>query len=189
MSATQPDNRVLATALLVLDMQEVFLKSVAGAPALVDRCRFAAEAALLLNIMVLYTEQVPEKLGPVMGQLKALIPEARVFAKTSFSALQADGLLSCLCDEGIEHLLIAGLETPICVYQTSLEAVEKGLSVTVLEDCVGCRRPEDGRSALGFLRTRTGCHVLPSETVFYSILNGAGHPKFGEFTSLVKKYS
>ena len=189
MSAAQPDNQVLPTALLVLDMQEAFLKSIAGAHALIDRCRFAAEAALLLKMTILYTEQVSEKLGPVIGELKALVPDARVFGKTDFSALQADGLLTCLCDEGIEHLLISGLETPICVYQTSLEAVEKGLSVTVLEDCVGCRRPEDGRSALGFLRTRTGCHVLPSETVFYSILNGADHPQFREFTSLVKKYS
>jgi len=189
MSAAQPYNRVLPTALLVLDMQEVFLKSVAGAQALVDRCRFAAEAAILLNMTVLYTEQVPEKLGHVTGQLKALIPETQVFGKTAFSALQADGLLPCLREEGIEHLLIAGLESPICVYQTSLDAIEKDISVTVLEDCIGCRRPEDGRSALGFLKTHTACHVLPSETVFYSILNGADHPRFREFTSLVKKYS
>lgn len=189
MSATQPENQVIPTALIVLDMQESFLKSIAGGQGLVDRCRFAVEAAILLSMTVLYTEQVPEKLGHVMEELKALVPDALVFEKTAFPALQADGLLSCLCDEGIEHLLIAGLETPICVYQTSLEAVEKGLSVTVLEDCVGCRRPDDGRSALGFLRTRTGCHVLPSETVFYSILHEADHPQFREFTSLVKKYS
>ena len=136
MSATQPENQVIPTALIVLDMQESFLKSIAGGQGLVDRCRFAVEAAILLSMTVLYTEQVPEKLGHVMEELKALVPDALVFEKTTFSALQADG-----------------------------------------------------RSALGFLRTRTGCHVLPSETVFYSILHEADHPQFREFTSLVKKYS
>ena len=35
---------------------------------------------------------------------------------------------------------------------------------------------------------RSGVHLLPSETIFYSLLHDAGHPFFKEFTKLVKKY-
>ena len=189
MFAASPDSAFPPSALLVLDMQEVFLRSIPGAQSLLKRCRFAAEVALLLDIKVIYTEQVPEKLGAVLNELKTLTPAAQVFAKADFSGLQADGILEYLDKNGIDHLIVAGLETPICIYQTVLDAVDRELTVTVLEDCVGCRRPEDGRCALQYLQSRTTCNVLPSETVFYSILKDSGHPQFREFTSLVKQYS
>ncbi len=181
-------NLMKSVALAVLDIQEPFLKVMSDGPALLRRCQFAVEAAHLLGIRTLYTTQVPDKLGNVAPELLSLAEESVIFPKTSFSALQAPGFREVLANAKIDHLILAGLETPVCVYQTAIEATNDDLSVTLLSDCVGARREDDARTVLASL-SQIGCHVLPSETVFYSILRDSTHPAFREYTALVKKYS
>ena len=86
-----------------------------------------------------------------------------------------------------EHLLICGLETQICVYQTALDALRAGLHVTILSDAVGARRPADAAVCLDALG-RAGAHVLPGETVFYALLGDVQHPFFKTYTQLVKSH-
>ena len=85
-------------------------------------------------------------------------------------------------------MLVCGLETPICVYQTALQALDKDIDATFLTDALGCRRIEDGNVALNAI-IGLGCQALPTETVFYSLLSDAHHPRFREFSNLVKTYS
>lgn len=180
-------NSTQTVALLIVDMQESIMKVIESSKLLLKRCCFAVEAAQLLDIPVLFTEQVPDKLGPQHPELSKLAPQTAVYSKSSFSSIKASGLLEYLENQNIEHLLIGGIETPICVYQTVIDALEKDFSVTILDDCTGCRRSNDGETILKFLH-HAKCHTLPSEAVFYSILGGADHPKFRSMTALVKKY-
>lgn len=173
--------------LLVLDMQESFLKVMPDRERALARCSLAVSAATLSGIDVVFTEQMPDKLGPTLPELLALAPAAAVFSKEAFSGLNAHGMDRYLSAGETEHLLIAGLETPICVYQTALAAYGQDLGVTLLSDALTCRRPDDGQQILSALR-HAGCHVLPTETVFYSLLADARHPAFRAFTQLVKKY-
>jgi nicotinamidase-related amidase len=177
-----------AVALLVVDMQSPFLGTIGDAPDVTRRCAFAVQAARAFGIRVYFTEQVPEKLGPTLPELKALAPDGRVFPKNSFSALGAPGLLEQLRRAGVYHLLICGIETPICIYQTALHAQDSDFDVTVLSDAVGGRRPNDCRAILESLAAAS-CHVLPSETVFYSMLGNSGHRAFPALTELVKHYA
>jgi len=177
-----------AVALLVVDMQPAVLKVIPDAEALTARCGLAIEMAQTCGLKVIFTEQVPDKLGGTDPRLLALAPKARVFAKPSFSALQADGLQDHLKKHGIYHLLLTGIETPVCVYQTALHAIEVELDVTVLTDCVAGRRNDDCRVVLESL-ARSNCHLLPAEAVFYSMLATSSHPEFRVFTELVKRYS
>lgn len=177
-----------SVALLVVDMQDAFLHAIPGAAQLLDRCCFAVEAAQLLGIRTFFTTQVPDKLGGLTDKLQALQSEPATFAKTAFSALGAPGLKEALAADDIDHLIIVGLETPICVYQTAIEATNDDFYVTLLADCIGGRRAEDRDPTLRALG-QIGCHVLPAETVFYSILGDAQHPAFKDFTQLVKRHS
>jgi len=174
--------------LLCLDLQPAFLRAVAGGDQLLDRCRFAVACARGLGMAVAFTEQVPAKLGSTDPTLLALEESPEVHAKETFSALALgnpgrDRLLG----SSAGHLLLCGLETPICVYQTAVDALQAGLAVTVLADCVGARREADARLCLDAL-ARQGARVLPAETVFYSIIGGASHPFFRTYTELVKKH-
>ena len=176
--------------LLCLDMQPAFVRAVAHGDAVLGRCRFAVAAARLLGLPVAFTEQVPQKLGGTDPGLLALVERPAVFAKDTFSAL-AEGCPArelLLPGAGVEHLLLCGVETPVCVYQTAVDALRLGLAVTILSDGVGARREADAAMCLQAL-ARAGAHVLPSESVFYSILGGAKHPSFRSYTELVKNHA
>lgn len=173
--------------LLCIDVQPIFLGVMSDGAKLLRRCSFAIEAAQGLGLAVAFTEQVPTKIGPTAPELLALAPTARQLGKVSFSALADDGIRDTLKSLDADHLIICGLETPVCVYQTAIDAINAGTPVTLLSDCLGARRPDDAAVALEALR-RAGANILPSETVFYSILHDANHAFFKTFTQLVKKY-
>jgi nicotinamidase-related amidase len=185
-----PPKPTEGTLLLCLDLQPVFLRAVEDGARTLRRCQFAVASAIRLGIPVAFTEQVPGKLGETDASLLSLVETPRVHAKDAFSALaHASAAREALLDgRPFEHLLLCGVETPICVYQTAVDALREGLAVTVLADCVGARRADDARASLETL-ARAGAHVLASETVYYSILGGAAHPCFRAFTDLVKKYA
>lgn len=173
--------------LVVIDMQASFLKAIPHGPPVSWRCGFALSAAKLLGLPVLFTEQAPAKLGATDPVLAGLAAGAPVIAKNTFSALAEPAFVAEIGRLGANHLLVAGIETPVCVLQTAVGAIEHGLRVTVLSDCVGARRADDATAVLRHLATQ-GCRVLPSEAVFYAILGGANHPAFREYTALVKAF-
>lgn len=175
-------------ALLVVDMQDGFIKAVPNGEIIVSRCAFAIEAAQLFGIRTYFTTQAPEKLGDVTPRLLELVDDPVVFPKTAFSAFNAPGLEQKLTEEKIDHLIIAGIETTICVYQTAIAAIGEEFDVTLFSDCISGRREEDRVPTLNALAA-SGCHILPSEAVFYSILGDAVDPLFRDFTQLVKKYN
>ncbi|MFU8847316.1 MAG: isochorismatase family protein [Opitutales bacterium] len=172
--------------LLCIDLQDSFLQAIPERHALLRRCRFALDAAQLLGVSVAATEQLPEKLGPTHPELTGAWPEnTPVFPKGSFSALEAEGLHRWIESNQIDHLLLIGIEVPICIYQTAVQALGDDLGVTLLSDCVGQRRHED-REAVFQQLLAMEAHILPSETIFYSLLGSAEHPKFRDYTKLVK---
>ncbi len=175
--------------LLCLDMQPVFVRAVEDGEGVLGRCRFAVAAARGLGLRTAFTEQVPSKLGGTDPLLLSLADSPTVHPKDTFSALSAAGPVrgALLGDGSLEHLILCGVETPICVYQTAVDARKEGLAVTLLSDAVGARRPADARTCLEAL-AKAGVHVLPSETVFYSILGGTAHPFFKAYTQLVKSH-
>jgi nicotinamidase-related amidase len=174
--------------LLCVDVQPVFLNAIADRERLVRRCAFAISAAQGLGMPVAFTEQVPQKLGGTAPELLACVKDPQLFSKSTFSAFADDGIADAVKKTDVEHLIICGLETAVCVYQTALGAVDNNLQVTILSDAVGGRRPEDGEVCLRSL-ARHGVFVLPSETVFYSLIHGAHHPFFKGYTELVKTYA
>jgi nicotinamidase-related amidase len=99
-------------------------------------------------VPVVFTEQVPQKLGPTAPELIACAPAGSLQAgKSTFSAFGDDAIREAL------ETLVPGtspdlrLETSVCVYQTALDALASSYQVTLLSDAVGCRRPETPRPA------------------------------------------
>ncbi len=174
------------TLLLCIDLQPVFLAAIPDSQRVHWRCSFALEAARGLGLPVLFTEQVPAKLGGTAEDLLALCPRPEAMGKDAFSAFGNQKIAERL-QAGPKHLLLCGVETPVCVYQTARDAIRQGLQVTVLADCVGARRAADAALVLTHL-AQAGCAVLPAETVFYALLQNARHPFFRDYTALVKKY-
>jgi nicotinamidase-related amidase len=177
------------TLLMCVDMQPKFLGAVTGGARVQRRCEFAVAAANGIGIPIAFTEQVPLKMGNTAAELIELAPQASVWAKNAFSALADEGIRDAvLRQRDVQHILLCGIETPVCVYQTAIAALAEGLEVTVLSDAVGARRVDDAQTCLDAL-ARSGVHVLPAETIFYSLLRDVSHPFFRTYTQLVKGHS
>ena len=173
---------------LMIDLQDCFLKAMPGRENLTNRAAFVIEACGLLEIPIYFSEQVPEKLGPTLPELKDRSKGSYAFGKNAFSAWDEPEFQTRLQQDKINHLLVAGIETTICVYQTVIAARNAEMPVTLLSDAIACRRPEDAPAVIRTLQDHQTL-FLPSETIFYSILQNVKHPVFREFTKLVKHYS
>lgn len=188
MPPSEPDSSLSGIQLLCIDLQDAFLQAIAERESVQRRCAFAIQAAVGIGLSIAFTEQVPHKLGGTSPALLRGVEQPVIFAKTTFSALADASIRGSLEERGIEHLLLCGIETSVCVHQTALDALAAGMQVTLLSDCVGARRPDDARTCLQAL-VRAGVHVLPSETVFYSLLHDVSHPFFRAYTQLVKAHA
>ena len=88
----------------------------------------------------------------------------------------------------IDHLIVTGIETPICVYLSAIDAIKHGMKVTLVTDCIGARRAVDAKQCLGQLAS-LGCHLLPLETLLYSMLGSSEHEVFKSVSELVRDRS
>jgi len=183
MSHTLPSDHLL----LCIDMQPVFVRAIADGATVQRRCALAVAASQGLGLPVIFSEQVPAKLGGTAEELRSLAPDAPAIAKDTFSALAAPEIHAAVAAHRPRHLLLCGLETSICVFQTALAAREASMEVTVLSDAVGARRPADAQVCLAEL-ARHGVHVRPVESVFYVLVESVQHPFFKTYTQLVKSH-
>ena len=170
---------------LVLDMQPRLLGGIAQKDDLVDAVSIFCKAMNLFEIRTVITEQVPSKLGETATQISSLCTDSPRFRKKTFSAFGESSFASWVEKEKIQHLIITGIETPICVYLSAVDAIKQGMEVTVLTDCIGARRLGDAKQCLGQLSS-IGCHLLPLETLLYSLLGSADHEVFRSISELVR---
>lgn len=172
------------TALLVVDVQarlgaampadryEALIKNVGN-------CLAVAES---LDLPVIASEQYPKGLGPTDERLT--LPTA-AHAKSAFSAWQDDGVRATLQASGRRQILVVGIETHICVYQTARDLVEAGFEVHVLADAVASRTEENRQIGLDLMR-RAGAIVTSCETVLFDLLGKAGGPVFKQVSRLIR---
>lgn len=177
------------TALLVIDLQERL--AAAMEPAAMDRLRLHAaillEGARALGLPVLLTEQYPRGLGPTLRDLLTLAGEStRPLEKTAFSCCQAEGVLPALEASGRRSVLITGMETHVCVFQTARDLVERGYRAFVPHDAVLARAPDDHRIGLDLI-ARAGGVVTTTEAALFDLLGVAGGEAFKIVSRLVRE--
>jgi isochorismate hydrolase len=169
---------------VVMDMQDSLLQAIEGSNQLQSSVILQLKIFNLLNLKQCLTEQVPLKLGRTKTDILNVDSSLPVFSKDTFSAFGCEDFVRWAKGNDINHLFISGIETPICIYQTCLSALRENLKVTVISDCIGARRSSDGSIILSQLVT-FGCHVMPLETVVYSMLESSHHPEFRSVSKLI----
>jgi nicotinamidase-related amidase len=126
--------------LLVVDVQERLMPSIAGIRPVLGRILLLIKAAKRLGVPVYATEHLPQSLGPLAVGVKTLIPDMSVFTKRHFAATAEPGFDSVL-DDGRPQVVVCGTETHVCVLQTALGLLEAGKAPVVVADAVGSRVP------------------------------------------------
>lgn len=144
-------------------------------------------AANALQMPIYITTQSRAKLGNTVPELAKNLTGPNIRAdidKTLFSMVTPE-LEKQLPSSGLD-VIIVGIETHICVTQTTLDLLSKGHRVYVLVDGVSSINPEERGIALARLRD-AGAIVTTSESILFEILGDAGHEQFKTVTGLVKE--
>ncbi|KAL6234141.1 hypothetical protein BDW75DRAFT_172473 [Aspergillus navahoensis] len=184
--------RIRNPAVFICDMQEKFEKAIFEFPKIVTTTTKLLRAANTLSIPTFVTTQNRARLGPTVPVLQQYLNGPNVRAdidKTLFSMItpEIDGLLSVPKKGEVSmDAIIVGIETHICVTQTTLDLLERGHRVYVLVDGVSSINAEERGIALSRLRD-AGAIVTTSESVLFEILGDASHQHFKAITGLVKE--
>ena len=171
---------------VIMDMQAKLLDAVNTSEELKRSMILKVEIMKALGVPACLTEQVPEKLGSTMPEIINHCQDYPIFKKSSFSAFGCDQFNQWIKDCNISHLLVSGIETPICIYQTSIDALRENLKVTIISDCIGARRGKDAETIIHQLRS-FGCYVVPLESVIYAILRDSSHENFRTISKMVSQ--
>lgn len=173
------------TALLVIDLQESYRGKIANEERVMRSTQRLLDAAAVLGIPVILTEQYPKGLGATQQEIASHVPpDAARFEKTTFSCLGAPGLREHLCTLDRRQVLIAGIETHVCVSQTAHALMAGGWQVHLVRDAVSARFALEDEAGFSKL---LGSGAIPAsvESVFFEWLRDAKAPEFKALHRLV----
>ncbi|HEX6117094.1 MAG TPA: isochorismatase family protein [Solirubrobacterales bacterium] len=170
------------TALVVIDVQEAFRKALPDFGAVAAASAKLVEGAKAMGVPVIVTEQYPKGLGATVPEVADHLPEdAEPVEKLCFSAAEAKGF--DLGDR--DQALVCGIETHVCVNQTVLDLLGRGVETHVAEDAVGSRTAENKQLGLHKME-RAGAVVTSIEAALFELLRGSDAPEFKQVQALVK---
>ncbi len=172
------------SGLLVIDVQEKLLAKMPAAAALVKNIGFLIDGAQLLDVPVTATEQYPKGLGATVPELARRLPPRP--DKLAFSCCAVPGVVESFQQAARPKVVLAGIETHVCVLQTALDLLAKDFRVYIPVDAVASRFAIDHDQALRRLE-RAGAVITTSETTVFEWLGGADHPRFKQVSALVQE--
>jgi nicotinamidase-related amidase len=163
--------------LVIVDVQEGF-RSYASFTAVADACAKLVQAARILDVPRIISEQYPKGLGHTAKEV-GLEGETPI-EKSVFSAARAEGFDL----GGRDQAVVCGIETHVCVSQTVIDLLQRGVEVHVPADAVGSRHAIDYERGLERLE-RAGAVVSTVEAALFELLERAGTPEFKEVQKLI----
>ena len=174
------------TALVVVDLQEKLLPAVASRDRILRNSVLLLKLADILGLPVLLTTQYSRGLGPTVPEVLEAAPAAVPLDKVSFGCFGSPEFLDRLKGLGArDQLVVAGIESHICIAQTVLGALERGYAVHVASDAVGSRSEENRAVGLGRME-RAGALVSSTEMAIYELLGRSDGSAFKKMLPLLK---
>lgn len=173
------------TGLVMVDIQERLLPAICERERVVQNALRLIKGAGILNLPVLVTEQYRKGIGVTVPEIASAIPDFAPIEKTAFSCLGAPGFVERLRSRGVSEVVLCGIETHVCVCQTTLDLLTAGFRPFVVADAISSRTPANHR--LGVERMRdAGAIIVSTEMILFELLERAGTDEFKQVLALVK---
>ena len=173
------------TAAVIIDIQERLYPHIYEHQALSDRTAILIQGLKVLNIETLVTQQYTKGLGETVASVRALFEPFHHIEKTAFSCCDDPGFSEVLKKLDKKNIILAGIETHVCVLQTALDLIEQGFMPVIIEDCVSSRNPADKNTAVLRLRSE-GAIISSSESILFELCRYSGTDEFKAISKLVK---
>jgi nicotinamidase-related amidase len=172
-------------ALLIIDIQERLAVAMDKKDQVVRNTLHLVELAKMQNIPVVVTEQYPKGLGRTLPEITAALPTYLPIEKVSFNCCGEMSFNEQIKRFSKKKIVIAGMETHICVLQTSVGLIQEGFDVHLVQDAVCSRTKANWKSGVEFIRDAGGV-VTNTETVLFQLLGVAGTQEFKTISQRIK---
>jgi len=174
-----------STALIVIDMQTKLWNVMHEKEQLLENTQKLLKGAQLLGIPIVLTEQNPDGLGPTIPELKQLIPQVNPLPKFCFSCFQDESFARAILGLNRKQLLVCGIESHICVYQTAMDLLNQGFEVQIIADAVSSRAARNREITLMRMQSE-GARLTTVEMLLFELLQTARSPQFRELSRIIK---
>jgi nicotinamidase-related amidase len=171
--------------LTVVDVQGKLAQLMHGREALFKNVQILVQAAKILDIPILWCQQCPDALGPTIPDIAQLLEDNEPINKSAFSCCGDEQFNVRLKEVARNHVLLCGIETHVCIYQTAIDLLRQNFNVNVIADAVSSRALENKQIALNRLAAE-GANISCTEMALFELLKTAEHPKFRQIAKLIK---
>jgi len=174
--------------LIVVDVQGRLARLMHESDTMLRAQRMLIQACRLLEVPVTWAEQLPEKLGKTVDELQEPLAGLTPHAKSSFGCLGDETLREAILagdNEERDQVLLCGIETHVCVWQTAAALLREGRSVHVIADAVSSRAVVNRDTGIKRLAD-AGARISNVEMALFELMVDATHPRFREVTKLLK---
>lgn len=174
------------SVLVIVDVQEAYRDQTFTHARMVRQVRRLLDAATVMGVPVLVTEQYPKGLGHTQPEVAdGFAPGQAVFAKLAMSSCGAPGFVAALAALGRRQVVLCGIEAHACINQTAHDLLDGGYQVHLPVDAVSARAEQDYRIGC---EKMTGSGVVPAtvELVCFEWIRTAEAPEFKALQRLIK---
>lgn len=170
---------------LIIDIQGNLAHAMYEKNLLFENLSKLIRGASALEIPLIITEQTPAKLGPTIPEISSLVRDFNPIPKTAFNCCGEELFAKALARAGRPQVAIAGIESHVCVYQTTVDLVARGYEVHVISDCISSRTPENRMIGIERMIAEGGKRSS-TEMVLFEIMKAAEGDTFRQLVKIVK---
>lgn len=176
-----------SSALVIIDPQTKLMPAIFEADRVIKKCVLMLRLGQILSIPTVLTTQYSQGLGPLVSEVACAVAGFTALDKTSFGCFGDEKFLAHLKEVAPDRdtLLVAGVESHVCVTQTVLGALNAGYQVHVARDATSSRTPENWEIGLHRM-DRAGAVISSTEMMIYELLGKSGTPEFKAILPLLK---
>lgn len=174
------------SAVVLIDIQERLVMMLNKQEPVVKASSRLVSAANIMNIPAVLTEQYPQGLGKTVMGVESVMSETNpVIEKTSFSAMLTPEFAEKIKSLGKKNIIIGGIETHICVYQTVVDLIKEGFNVVVAKDACASRSSDCFKTGIELMKD-AGAQISNVETILFELLKTSKNPYFKPVQALIK---
>lgn len=173
------------SAVIVIDIQEKILSVMAEPERVVENARKLIEGVVQVGVPIFLTEQYPQGLGKTVPAIIESIPEIEVEEKITFSCCGIDHLMETMRKRHIDQVILCGIESHVCVWQTAMDFLHAGFAVYLVADATSSRKASDQQTALTRMSAE-GVRLSTTEMVLFELVERAGTEVFKQVSKIIK---
>ncbi|OCL87657.1 Isochorismatase family protein [Aliarcobacter thereius] len=169
----------------LVDVQEKLFPHIGNKEELERTLPILVKGMKVLGVPIIVNEQYKRGIGETILLLKELVSEYSSYEKTTFSACQTPDILNAIKTSGKKNIIVAGIETHVCVLQTCIDMIENGFNVILVTNCSGSRKKLDHKMAIKRL-IQAGVIPTTYESILFELTLDSKNPNFKAISALIK---